>query len=307
MNEPRIVSFLPAATEMVFALGLGDNLAGVSHECDFPPEARSRPVVVRPALRFEKMSPGEIDAAVSGRLAGGQSLYEVDESLLRRLAPDLILTQNLCQVCAPSGNELAVALQRLAHRPAIVWMSPHSLEDIFGNIRDLAGASGRREQAAALIAACRRRLEAIETKTRNIPSRPRVFCMEWADPVYCAGHWAPEMVELAGGADKLARKGRDSVRVAWDEVVKYAPEILILSPCGFHLGEAMKQVPLLKTLPFWTELPAVRNGKTFCVDANSHLARPGPRVVEGTELLAGLIHPEVFERSGPADAFQPFS
>ncbi len=303
MNDLRVVSFLPAATEMAFALGLGDSLVGVSHECDFPATSKTKPVVVRPALALEKMSLREIDVAVAERIGSGQSLYQVDEKLLRELKPNLILTQDLCQVCAPSGNELTVALKLLQPKPEVVWMSPHSLEEIFQNIRELGRATKRVNEAEILIAELRARLEKVAARTENISRRPRVFCMEWADPVYCAGHWVPEMIELAGGVDALARKGTDSVRIQWEDVLKWAPEILILSPCGFHLEDALEQIPFLESLPGWAEIPAVRAGKVFCADANSYFARPGPRVVEGTELLAHLIHPELFDWTGPADAF----
>jgi len=304
MNELRIVSFLPAATEMAHALGLGGQVVGVTHECDFPAEARSTPVVVRPALALGKMSLREIDAAVSQRLHDGQSLYQVDENLLRRLQPNLILTQNLCQVCAPSGNELAVVLSLLQPKPEVVWMSPHSLQEINQNLRALGQATGRATEAEALIATADARLENIAARTRSQSLRPRVFCMEWADPVYCAGHWVPEMVELAGGFDALARKRSESTRIAWENVLNWAPEVLIFSPCGFHLAQALEQIAHLESQPGWAELPAVRNGRVYAVDADSYFARPGPRVVEGTELLAHLIHPDLFPWHGPADAFR---
>lgn len=306
MNASRIISFLPAATEMAFDLGLGDRVVGVSHECDFPQEARQRPVVVRPALPLETMSLHEIDVAVAERIGRGESLYQVDESRLRELKPDLILTQDLCQVCGPAGNEITVVLKLLQPKPEILWMTPHSLEDIFQNILDLGKASGRWPEADAIVAERKERLSWILRRTQYL-ARPRVFCMEWADPIYCAGHWVPEMVEIAGGIDGLARKGTDSVRISWDDVRKWAPEVLVLSPCGFHTAQAVEQVPRLRSLPGWAEIPAVRDGRVFCVDANSYFARPGPRVVEGTELLAHLIHPELFGWNGPADAFQPVS
>src|SRR5205807_849573 len=293
MNTLRIVSFLPAATEMVYALGLGDQLVGVSHECDFPAAAKTKPVLVRPALALEKMTLREIDVAVAERIRSGGSLYQVDENLLCELKPDLILTQNLCQVCATSGNDLTVALKLLQPKPEILWMTPHSLAEIFENICELGQATGRSDAAETFIAERRERLETVAEQAKNISHRPRVFCMEWADPVYCAGHWVPEMVDIAGGIDELARKGTDSVRIAWDDVRKYAPEILVLSPCGFHLAQALEQVSILKALPGWAEIPAVRNGQVFCVDANAYFARPGPRVVEGTELLAHILHPEL--------------
>ena len=304
MNDWNIVSFLPAATEMVFALGLGDQLIGISHECDFPTAARAKAVVVRPALPLEKMTLREIDTAVAERIGSGQSLYQVDERLLRELKPNLILTQNLCQVCAPSGNELTVALKSLELKPEIVWMTPHSLEDIFENLRDLGRVTGRLDEAERFIVSARTRLQKVAGITSNLPRRPRVFCLEWIDPYYCCGHWVPEMVELAGGQDALGRKGVDSVRTAWKDIAAWAPEILVVSPCGFDLEKAIKQTHLLLRQPGWSDLPAVRNNQVFAVNANAYFARPGPRVVDGVELLTHLFRPDLFNWDGPANAFQ---
>jgi iron complex transport system substrate-binding protein len=307
MTKPRIVSFLPAATEMVFALGAGGQLAGITHECDYPSEVKAKPVVVRPVLPLETMSLREIDVAVAARIGSGASLYTVDENLLSALRPDLILTQNLCQVCAPSGNDLASALKLLHPTPDILWMSPHSLAGIFENIRELGQALGLSREADAFVEQGRRRLATVADRAAQASTRPRIFCMEWADPVYCAGHWVPEMVDLAGGRDELARRGTDSVRMAWADVVAWAPEVLVFAPCGFNLEKALQQVSYLERLPGWAELPAVRNQRAYVVDANSYFARPGPRVVEGTELIAHLIHPELFSWNGPAGAFRKIS
>ena len=304
MSDSRIVSFLPAATEMAFALGLGNHLIGVSHECDFPVAAKRKPVVVRPALPLETMSLREIDVAVAERIGSGQSLYQVDEKLLRELKPDVILTQNLCQVCAPSGNELTVALKLLELKPEIVWMSPHSIEEIFGNIRELGQAIGRSDEAEVIIDSARARLQRVAGLTRNATRRPRVFCLEWIDPYYCCGHWVPEMIEIAGGKDALGRKGVDSVRTAWSDIAAWAPEILIISPCGFGVEKAAEQAKCLLQQPGWRGLPAVRSGQVFAVDANAYFARPGPRVVDGVELLAYLFHPELCDWLGPENAFQ---
>jgi len=303
----RIVSFLPAATEMVYALGLGDFLVGVSHECDFPPETKKKLVVVRPTLALESMSLKEIDVAVAECIGSGGSLYQIDEDLLKSLKPDLILTQNLCQVCAPSGNELTVALKLLHPKPSVLWMSPHSLSEIFENILELGKVTSQSAAAEVLVKTSNERLRAIANRTKAITTRPRVFCMEWADPVYCSGHWMPEMVELAGGVDDLSRRGTDSVRIHWADVANLAPEVLVFAPCGFNLEKAVEQVPFLEGLPGWFDLPAVRNGRVYAADANSYFARPGPRIVEGTELLAHLIHPEFFEWNGPRDAFRALS
>ena len=209
----RIVSFLPSATEMACALGLGDQLVGITHECDYPPEVEGKPVVVRNVLPIDKMSQPEIDTAVTQRMRDGLSLYQVDEHLLQALAPDLILTQNLCQVCAPSGNEVSQLLKLLPQQPQILWLTPKSLDGIFDNLRELGHATGRVKEAEELITAGRATLEKIRAVTRKLSHHPRVFCMEWLDPVYCSGHWMPEMVEIAGGRDALARKGTDSIRL----------------------------------------------------------------------------------------------
>lgn len=300
---PRIVSFLPSATEMACALGLGNQLVGVTHECDYPPEVRGKTVVVRNALPIETMSQPEIDAAVAQRMRDGLSLYQVDEKLLCELAPDLILTQNLCQVCAPSGNEVAQVLKVLAKQPEILWLTPKSLDEIFANMRELGDATGRAAEAERLIADGRARLAKLAATTRELPERSRVFCMEWLEPVYCSGHWMPEMVEIAGGVDGLGQAGADSVRIPWDDVRAWSPEVLIITPCGFNLEKVIEQTPPLRDYPGWSDLPAVRNDRVYAVDANSYFARPSLRVVEGTELLAHLIHPELFAWRGPDNAF----
>ena len=303
MNELRIVSFLPSATEMVCALGLMDHLVGITHECDYPPEISDKPIVVRNAQPLGGLSLREIDTMVSARIGSGASLYRVDEALLQELAPTLILTQNLCQVCAPSGNEIGEALKSLRPSPRVLWFTPNSLSGIEENLRELGSTTGRLNEAEAVIASGRARFETVGALARLATTRPRVFCMEWVDPVYCSGHWVPEMVELAGGIDSLSRKGKDSVRISWADVLDWAPEVLIINPCGFNLADATKQVRQLFTKPGWASLPAVRQERVFAVDANSYFARPGPRVVDGVELLAHLIHPEFHDWKGPDYAF----
>ena len=301
----RIVSFLPAATEIVCALGLEESLVGISHECDFPASIRSRPVVVRSARDTSVLSSAEVDRYVSETLQSGQSLYEVDTARLIELRPDLIITQALCDVCAPSKPQALKALEGLPEAK-ILYLTPHSLAQVWDNIREVGQVTERARQAEALIQRCQNRLESIRTKTAGF-RRPKVFCMEWVDPVYNAGHWVAEMVLLAGGRDELSSREKDSVRIPWEKVLAYAPEVLILSPCGFDLEKAKKQAALLRGYKDWELLPAVQNDDVYAVDANSYFARPGPRLVEGVELLGHILHPEEIGPPGSDSAFEKLS
>lgn len=277
---PRIVSFLPAATEIVYALGVGDELVGRSHECDYPADARRLPIVSRPSLGLDGLTSGAIDEAVAGRLASGASLYEIDERLLEELKPDVVLTQDLCQVCAPSGNELGRALRELTHAPDVLWLTPKSLADVKKNILDVGDAVGRGSAAHALVQSIDERLDRVAHAVLHAPRR-RVAFLEWTDPPYCAGHWVPEMISIAGGDDAFGRPGGDSVRIAWDAIVASRPEVVIVAPCGYGLEDATRLA---------STLPVIPGATMHAVDANAYFARPGPRVAEGTELLARLFH-----------------
>lgn len=301
---PRIVSLLPSATEMAYALGLSDRLVGVTHECDYPPEARSKPTVVRNALPIESMTQREIDTAVAERLRQNLSLYELDFDLLEKLAPDLIITQSLCDVCAPSGNEMARLLDHLSKKPEVLWMTPRNLGEVAANIGALGEVTGRQAAAEQLVQEGQQRLQRVAEKAARASQRPRVFCMEWLDPVYCSGHWVPEMVRIAGGIDVLGRESEDSVRIAWEDVVEAAPDVLVFMPCGYDLEAALQHAGALRDLPGFGDLPAARTGRIYVVDANDYFARPGPRVIEGTELMAHLVHPGLFGWDGPRDAFR---
>ena len=275
----RIVSFLAAGTEIAHAVGAGDELLGRSHECDFPKGVERLPIVSRPALDLSGMSQAEIDAAVSGHMQTGESLYVVDETLLRDLAPDVILTQDLCHVCAPSGNELTRALTSLPTKPELVFLTPRTLAEIDENILTVGRVVGHETEAIAVVERNHERLERVRARTRGRPKR-RVTFLEWADPPFCAGHWVPEMLEIAGGHDPLGRPGADSVRVSWDDIRATNPEIVIAAPCGFGLAEAKRMA---------SELPPIPGARVEPVDANAYFARPGPRYAEGIEVLADLF------------------
>lgn len=279
---PRIVSFLPAATEMVHALGAGDEMVGRSHECDYPPSVKALPVVSRPTIQLDGASAEAIDRAVTERLGSGETLYAIDEVLLRDLQPDVILTQNLCRVCAPSGDELTRAVRKFAVRPEVIFLTPRNIAEIEENIVTVGRAIGRENEATALVRSNQERIAAVRAAVRGLTPR-RVAFLEWTQPLFCAGHWVPEMISLAGGEDPLGRAGEDSVRVEWSDVLEQSPEIVIVSPCGYRLEES---ATLAK------QLPPVPDAIVYAVDANSYFARPGPRVAEGVELLAHLLHPD---------------
>jgi iron complex transport system substrate-binding protein len=276
----RIVSFLPAGTEMVHALGAGNELVGRSHECDYPSSVTRLPVVSRPALNLDDASPEAIDRAVAERMDSGDTLYRIDEVLLRDLKPDVILTQNLCRVCAPSGDELTRAVRKFELRPEVLFLTPRNVTEIVENILVVGGAIGRTREAEALVRDHEERLAAVRAAVAEAPTR-RVVFLEWTDPLFCGGHWVPEMISLAGGEDPLGRPGEDSVRMDWDDVAKVSPEMIIVSPCGYRLERAAELA---------RQMPRISNANVYAVDANAYFARPGPRVVEGVELLAHLFH-----------------
>lgn len=281
----RIVSFLPAGTEIVYALGAGDALVGRSHECDYPESVQSLPIVSRPTIDLAGASAESIDKAVTDRVGSGDSLYVIDEVLLRELAPDVILTQNLCRVCAPSGDELTRAVRSFDVQPEVLFLTPRSLTEIEENITAVGRAIGRSEEGTALVLANRERVASVRAAIADVTPR-RVAFLEWTQPVFCAGHWVPEMIAEAGGADPLGRTSEDSVRVEWEDVVATKPEIVIVSPCGFGLDQSAKLA---------LELPEIPDVRVYAVDANAYFARPGPRVAEGIELLAHLFHPDKVE------------
>ena len=278
----RIVSFLPAATEITFAIGAGVDLVGRSHECDYPDQVKHLPVVSKPALPIADMSQEEIDRAVASHLASGESLYQVDEILLNQLSPDIVLTQDLCQVCAPSGNELSRALSELRERPQVLWLTPRTLDEIRENILDIGRATGRTSGADGVVAEFLARIAAVRDAVRGVIAR-RVIFLEWTEPPFCAGHWVPEMIAIAGGADPLAQTGTDSLRATWEAVAAASPEIVVVAPCGYGLKQAKVAA---------ANIPRLAGARVFAVDANAYFARPGPRVSEGVELLAHLFHPE---------------
>jgi iron complex transport system substrate-binding protein len=290
----RIASLLPSATEIVCALGLGDRIVGVSHECDYPPEIVGRTVLTEPKLDPRGTS-SEIDAAVRRLVRDGLTVYRIKEEELRAAKPDLIVTQEQCEVCAVSYSDVVKAAREwLGHPVEIVSLKPDTLDDVFGDFERVAKAAGVDETGRVLVERGRERIERLRRGARLVRSRPRVACLEWLDPLMAAGNWIPEMIDLAGGASDLAPGGQHSPTLNWQQLVDYAPDVVILMPCGFKLEQTRRELPRLLARDEWRALPAVRNGRVYSVDGNAYLNRPGPRIVDSAELLAGLIQPGHF-------------
>jgi iron complex transport system substrate-binding protein len=294
----KICSLLPSGTEILFALGLGDQVAGVSHECDFPPEAKSKPVLIKSRVSHTE-SAAAIDRQVREFLERGESLYSVDFELLRAIEPDIIVTQDLCHVCAATPDDLGAALGHVERQPRVVTLNPHSLADVCADIRMVGEATGRADQANALVTEFERGIANAERSVAGL-DRPRVLCLEWLDPPYIAGHWVPQMVERAGGVDVLGRQGKPSFRVDWETVLAARPEVVVIMPCGYSLTAAEAEFRNLRLPHGWKDLPAVREGRVFVVEASGYFSRPGPRLAAGMAILAGAIH------AGKQTRFLPF-
>lgn len=297
----RICSLLPGATEIAYALGLGEQIVGVTHECDYPPDAQQKPVMVHSAVDAQRMSGSEIDRMVAELLAAGKGLYHIDEAALLAANPDVILTQGLCEVCALDYNEVVKAAARLPRQPNIVSLNPHSLSDLLDDVLRVGQATERIAAATSLAADLRQRIDSLGHSEPD--NRPRVVCLEWFEPLYTAGHWVPEMVALAGGFDVLGQPGEPSAKIEWRQVTEARPEVILLMPCGFDVRRTVKESTPLRSLPGWEQIPAVRSGNVYAMNGSAYFSRPGPRLVNGLEILARIIHPESVTWSlSPADA-----
>jgi iron complex transport system substrate-binding protein len=300
----RIVSLLPAATEIAAALGLTDQVVGVSHECDFPDEANQHPRITHCPVHNASLTSRDVDEWVRGALQQNGSIYTIDEPLLRKLQPDVILTQKLCDVCAVGYGTVAKLAQTLPGPPRVVNLEPTSLADIFDDIRRVADACDVRERAEKLIEDLSKRVENVGRRSAKIPDRRRCFLMEWVDPPFCSGHWGPELVEIAGGHDPLGRKHQPSAQIDWHEVLNACPEVIVLALCGYDVARARRDYELLRQFPGLNSIPAAQTGEIHVVNASAYFARPGPRIVDSLEILAGILHPSEFPEflsRGPDD------
>jgi iron complex transport system substrate-binding protein len=286
----RIVSLVPSATEMLFALGLGSDLIAVTHECDYPPAALELPRVTRDVLPVG-LTAAEIDAAVKERTLAGESIYQLDTELLHELRPDLIVTQALCSVCAVSYDDVRAVAENIDTHPQVISLDPRTVGEVLGDARTLAQATDRREAAAALVRDASGRMDRVRLAVRGA-RRPRVAALEWLDPPYAAGHWTPQLIDYAGGDDVLGFAGENSEQRSWDEVAAAQPDVVIVMPCGYDAEIAHREAEMHRD-----ELAAVGAGDVVAVDGAAYFSRPGPRIIDGLELLASILHPELFPES----------
>jgi iron complex transport system substrate-binding protein len=280
----RIVSLVPSATEMLFALGLGDDIVGVTHECDYPPPAQALPKITRDVLPAG-LSAAEIDAAVKERTLAGESIYELDAEALHDLEPDLIVTQALCSVCAVSYDDVRAVAEEIETQPMVVSLDPHTVGEVLGDARTLAQATDAKDAAVDLVREASARIDRVRVLTRTAHRRPRVVALEWLDPPFVAGHWTPQLIEFAGGDDLLGSPGENSEQRTWEEVAAVEPDIVVVMPCGYDAEIAHREAEMHRD-----ELAALGAGEVVAVDAAAYFSRPGPRIIDGLELLAHILH-----------------
>ena len=295
----RICSFLPSTTEIICKLGLEDNLIGITHECDYPEAVNSKERVIMSSIDHKTLSSKEIDDLVTENSKNGKSTYLVDKDKLKAANPDIIFTQGLCEVCAVSGNQVLEAVEVLEKRPEIISLEPGTVDEVLESIVTIGNATGKSEQAGELVASLKKRIDIIRNISLRERDKPRVFCLEWLEPPFVAGHWVPDMVEIAGGDNGLRSKGEQSVKVKWDDILDFAPHYIFVMPCGFNIDKTINEIDSVTSNSIWHQTPASQKGNVYLVDANSYFSRPGPRIVDGIEIIARTIHPDLFKMEPP--------
>lgn len=288
----RIVSLLPSATEIICELGLGDQLVGVTHECDYPAFVRQLPKVTRTLIPHDASS-REIDGLVRERLASERALYSLDLPTLEKLNPDLIVTQTLCDVCAVAQSEVNAAACILPGNPEVLNLEPTCLEEVFQCLYQVGAAAGADTQAADAVSKLRARVEVIKSRSSNSSARPRVVLLEWIDPPFSSGHWSPELVRLAGGLEVIGREGQRSHTISWQQIADSDPDVMVIACCGFDINRTRQDIPILASYPGFKRLACVRSRNVYVVDGNSYFSRPGPRLVDSLEILAHILDPVV--------------
>ncbi|MEE2656404.1 MAG: cobalamin-binding protein [Chloroflexota bacterium] len=303
-NINKICSLLPSTTEIVFALGLGNKLVAVTHECDYPEAATKLPTITSAAINTIGMSNRDLHNHVINTAHAGSSIYTLDHTLLEKLAPDLILTQELCDVCAVSYDTVQAAVREIGGNYKILSLEPTTLSAILETIEHLGEATGTVDKATTLIGELQQRIDAVTKQAQRADKKPRVFTLEWMDPPFAGGHWVPEMVRLAGGLSSLVEMGEPSRVVSWEEITAFDPEIIVVMPCGYHLDSLEIEFRMTAFPAEWGDLTAVRNGKVYGVDATAYFSRPGPRAVDGLEIMGEILHPELFPRRSSMGAWR---
>ena len=290
----RIVSFLPSVTETLYQLGAGGQIVGVTHECKFPAQAKKKPRVVRPSFDPGRMTSQQIDRKIVELMRSGNDIYIVDDKVLKKANPDVIVAQGLCEVCSPFTKEITRAVNILGGKPDVLVLDPHDLDDVLVSIMDVAEKVGRVKEGTRLVASLQERIDTV--RELKIKHRPRTLCVEWLDPLFTAGHWVPQMVEYAGGVNGISAAGESSRRMGFEEVVEFDPDVIVLMPCGFEIPRTMKELPALARNERWKSLRAVKNHNVYAVNANAYFSKPGPRTVAGLEIMAKILHPEASRR-----------
>ncbi len=307
----RIVSLLPSATEIVCALGLENNLVGITHECDYPASIVGKPALTASRISHETMSSVEIDHAVRSNLDGHGSIYDLDEKLLSDLKPDLIITQELCEVCAVSYKTVQKAAKMYVADATVVSLEPNTISDVFDNIKTVAELCGIPEKGESVVKDLQNRLDKIQTKIQEYQNTPhsafrtphsKVFMLEWLEPPFAPGHWVPEQVAVAGGFPLMGEAGKKSVTTTYEAIYESKPEVLVLIPCGYYIADIVRQIPQTAFPANWKDLPAVKNKQIWALDASAYFSRPAPRIVDGAAILAKILHPEIFGEPTAAEA-----
>ncbi len=308
----KIISLLPSATEIVCALGLEENLVGITHECDFPKTVAGKPPLTASRITHETMSSREIDHAVRSNLDGHGSIYDLDEKKLTELKPDLIITQELCEVCAVSYKTVEKAAKMYVADATVISLEPNTIADIFDNINTVANLCGIPEKGISVVKDLQNRLDNIQNRIREHQANPEsriqnpnsVMMLEWLEPPFAPGHWVPEQVEIAGGVPLMGEAGKKSVTTTYEAIYESKPEVLVLIPCGYYIADIVRQIPQTAFPANWRDLPAVKNNNVWAVDASAYFSRPAPRVVDGAEILAKILHPEIFGAPTAAEAIR---
>ena len=319
-QKSRIVSFLPSSTEILYAIGAGDQITGVTHECKYPDDAKSKPKVINSSFDADSMISEEIDNKIVGLMKTGGDIYIINDQKLKEAKPDFIIAQGVCEVCAPFTKEIDRANSILGYKPDLLVLDPHDLDDILVSIMDIAEKVGRVSEGRKLVVSLQNRIDNIRiivgerrekkgVSTNGIDNTinkasPRIVCIEWIDPFFAAGHWVPQMVDIAGGSNGLGGMGQPSRRISIDEIIEFNPDKIILMPCGFEINRTLKEAKTLGNNEKWKSLQAVRRNEVYAVNANAYFSKPGPRTITGLEILAKIIDPEGFENIElPSDSF----